>query len=83
MNNLTEKLSEALRLQAEIEQAKKLYEELDRLVLELQAAGFERAKHHGLDIELVDNFAETNVAFRMAAVKRFELKVRKAKGEGA
>jgi hypothetical protein len=69
------KLKRALSLLAEIELRKKLYEELDALVLELRTDGFVSGVCDGLELELKDNFADTNTQWRMAAVKRYELKV--------
>jgi len=69
------KLKRALSLLAEIELRKKLYEELDALVLELQSEGFTAGVCEGFELELRDNFADTNTQWRMAAVKRYELKV--------
>lgn len=74
------KLKRVIELQAEIEVRKALYDELDKLTLELQAEGFKHAELEGLVVDLVDNFADgRNTVFRPAGVKRFEMKVRKVK----
>lgn len=76
-------LNTAIGLLDKIEERKALYEELDLVVQELREAGFESAAWNGLDVVLKDNFAESNVAFRPAAVRRYELTAKvpkKAKG---
>lgn len=75
------KLKRVLELQAEIELRKALYDELDKLTLELLEDGFRDATLDGITLELVDNFAAgKNTVFRPAGVKRFEIKVKKVKG---
>lgn len=68
-----EKLAKVLSLIRELDMRKALYAELDALVLELQAGGFKTADLEGMRVELVDNFAESNVCFRPAGVKRYEI----------
>lgn len=80
MNQLEEQLREALRIQAEIKLAKKLYEELDAVIEKLRAGGFSEGEIDGQILRLEDNFADTNTQWRMAAVKRWELKVVKHGG---
>lgn len=70
------KLKRVLEIQKELEVRKALYDELDRLTLELKAGGFVSAELEGLRLELIDNFAEgKNTCFRPAGVKRFEIDV--------
>lgn len=72
-------LTRVIELQAELDVRKALYDELDMLTMQLQAEGFRDAELEGLMITLVDNFAVSNTAFRPAGVKRFELKVKRAR----
>ncbi len=73
--NLLKTLSRVIDIQKELDLRKELHAELDRLTLELEAAGFTETTLADLHIELVDNFAEKNTCFRPAGVKRFELDV--------
>lgn len=79
MTDLEVKLREALRLHKELELRKALYNELDVLIEALQAAGFTEMDLDEFHIKLTDNFADTNTQWRMAAVKRWELKIAKRK----
>jgi hypothetical protein len=70
------RLARIIEIQRELDIRKELYAELDRITLELVESGFASAELEGLQIDLVDNFAEgKNTVFRPAGVKRFELKV--------
>ena len=62
-------LKEAKQLTRVLEERKVLYQRLDQLTLLLQN---EDLSETGWAI--IDNFAEKNVAFRIATVRRFELK---------
>lgn len=73
------KLARLIELQKELDFRKELYAEQDRIVLELQAEGFQTAEFEGMVLELRDNFAEGNTVFRPAGVKRFELRIKKVK----
>jgi len=80
MKEHEEKIAKLIELTEEIERRKSLYDELEKLTLELKEAGFtsgEFKKYPGKEyaLELVDNFSEKNVAWRMAAVRRWEIKV--------
>lgn len=72
-------LARVLELQRELDVRKDLYTELDLLTMQLQAEGFKDAEFDGLLISLVDNFLASNTCFRPAGVKRFEIKVKRAK----
>lgn len=66
---ITELLVEAENIQASLATVKTLYTRLDEITenligQELSNTGF----------SIIDNFAEKNTVFRMAGVKRFELK---------
>lgn len=63
----------AVQLTRAIEGIKKLYDELDKLVLELKAQGFEQTVLDDSVISIRDNFETANTVFRTAGVKRFEL----------
>jgi hypothetical protein len=60
----------AIRIQ--LEASKELYAEQDKIVLELKNRCIERFSVAGTEYSIVDNFAQTNVVFRPAGVKRFE-----------
>jgi len=73
------KLARVIELTRELEIRKALYDELDKLTLELKAEGFNHKIMLGLEITLKDNFESANVQWRMAAVRRYEIKVKKLK----
>ena len=73
------KLAELIRITDELEARKALYDELDKLTIELKESGFQHAIFHGHEIKLCDNFEEKNVQFRVAGVRRFECKIKKMK----
>jgi len=73
------KLARIIELTRELEIRKALYDELDKLTLELKAEGFNHKIMLGLEITLKDNFESANVQWRMAAVRRYEIKVKKLK----
>lgn len=66
---ITELLVEAENIQASLAAVKPLYARLDEITESL--IGQELA---GSGFSIIDNFAEKNTVFRMAGVKRFELK---------
>lgn len=66
---ITKLCVEAQNILSAVEDYKKLYQRLDEITLELQ--GQELA---GTGLALIDNFAEKNVVWRPAGVRRFELK---------
>ncbi len=77
MKQATRKLIErALKIQQKLEENKPLYKELDEIVLNLASQGFSHDTLENLEIELVDNFADKNTCFKVAGVKRFDLKVK-------
>lgn len=73
------KLRRVLDIQRELDLRKELYEELDRLALELLKDGFQSAQLDGFMLTLVDNFREKNTVFRTAGVKQYEIRVKKLK----
>jgi len=80
---IEEKLEKLIELTEALEARKALYDELDKVTLELREAGFHHAILHGKEITLRDNFSEKNVQWRMAAVRRFEAIVKDVKEAGA
>lgn len=72
-------LKRVIQIHEELEVRKALYDELDMLIIQLQAEGFVSAEIDGLLIQLVNNFETTNTVFRPAGVKQFEVKVKRAK----
>lgn len=80
MTDMEIKLRKALAIQRELDLRKVLFEELDKVVAELRAAGFTEAIVDDKIVKLQDNFADTNTQWRMAAIKRWELKVTKRQG---
>lgn len=71
--NTQNKLRKVLDLISELDSRKALYDELDRLTLELQAEGFSHELLDGKVITLRDNFADKNTVFRVAGVKHYEI----------
>jgi len=72
-------LLQIMELQDKLDEAKKLYSEMDRLTEQFKEAyGLEPQMLEGSRIELVDNFSSKNTMFKTAAFKRFELKIVKA-----
>lgn len=72
-------VAKALRIQAELDIRKALYDELDKVIAELVTDGFREISFGDKRVVIQDNFASTNTVFRQAGVKRWELKVLKAK----
>lgn len=66
---ITELLVEAENIHASLDAVKPLYKRLDEIVEQLISHDLS-----GTGYAMVDNFAEKNTVFRMAGVKRFELK---------
>lgn len=64
-----------LEIKAELDSRNALYEEYDKLVLELQKGGFSLAVIGEDAISLVDNFAESNTAWKSCGVKRYDIKI--------
>ena len=64
-----------LQVKAELDSVKVLYEEYDKLVLELRDKGFSLAIIGDDAISLVDNFAESNTSWKSCGVKRYDVKV--------
>lgn len=70
-------LARLIVVAAEIAKVKKLYEEQDRLTLGLREAEFRSAEVDGILYTMTDNFADDkNVAYRIAFVRRFEVKTK-------
>lgn len=67
----------ARSIRQQLDEVKPLYHELDEITLALMNAK-EALQRHGRQygVELIDNFAEKNSAFRTVAIRRFELKWR-------
>lgn len=73
-------LERLLTLTEEITKLKALYEEYDLIVLRLHSLGFTEAECGGKTLTLQDNFKEKNTAYRVAFVKRFDVKVTSVRG---
>jgi hypothetical protein len=58
-----------------LEERKVLYAEYDTIVVELASEGFASALVDDMVLELKDNFANGNVGWTSAAVKRFEVTI--------
>ena len=69
------KLKRIINIVQLLEERKALYEELDALTLEVMQTGFTSGTLDGMFLELKDNFAKGNCAFRPAAVRRFEFEI--------
>jgi len=67
-------------VEAQIEESKKLYEQRDQLTLALKEAGFTGPlEHEGKTYTLVNNFEATNVCYRAAFVRLWEVKIKAVK----
>jgi hypothetical protein len=60
---------EAQNIMSSLEDVKKLYGRLDEITMLLKGEDLS-----GVSLVVIDNFAEKNVVFRPAGVRRFELK---------
>jgi hypothetical protein len=69
--SLAEKCKEAVSILKKLGRNKKLYARLEELTEELETV--RDLESHGLQV--VDNFAQKNTAFRQTAFKRVELKL--------
>lgn len=68
-------LKRALIVQEALAKAKALYKEQDELTLKILSFGQKSWERHGHYFVLVDNFADSNTTFRVARIKRFDLKI--------
>jgi hypothetical protein len=68
-----------IELKREIDERKALYDEFDKLVTELYLDKFEGLIEDGKTYNVVDKFEDANVAFTTTSVRRYDLKIRKAK----
>lgn len=73
-------LTRIIEIEAFKDEMKALYAEQDMLTMQLQDEGFQDAELNGFLLEMVDNFIKSNIQFRPAGVKRFEVKVKRLKG---
>lgn len=69
-------IERALKIQQKLEENKPLYQELDEIVLKLANDGFTHDTIDNVEVELVDNFATKNTCFKVAGVKRYDLKIK-------
>jgi len=65
-------VAEAKDVMTQLEAVKPLYRRLDELTLLLMGLDIS-----GMGLAVVDNFADKNTVFKVAGVKRFDLKVTK------
>lgn len=72
----------AVAISKQLESYKALYEELDTIAAQLKAARgvgvFHAVPSGAMVVTVVDNFEDTNVVWKPAGVRRFELKVEDA-----
>lgn len=66
---ITKLAVEAQNLMSAVEDYKKMYQRIDEITLILQGEDLS-----GTGLSVIDNFAEKNVVWRPAGVRRFELK---------
>lgn len=81
LNTATKReVKKALSLLEQLEELRELYKELDDITTILQKLHFTGVKvKPGIDFILKDNFAQSNIVFRSAGVKRYKLFIRKGK----
>ncbi len=72
---LEQLLDKAIETQLQIDSVKDLYKEMDAIIDKLISSGFETLSYKGRVISLIDNFKNKNTCFRVAGIKRFELKI--------
>jgi CO dehydrogenase/acetyl-CoA synthase beta subunit len=72
-------LARLIDIDKTLEEAKKLYDERDALTLALRDLAFAETVHEGKRFTLCDNFAQKNVCYRMAFVRRWEVKIKEVK----
>jgi hypothetical protein len=68
-NKLKRKVNEAMEIMTKLEEVHGLYDELNKITLEIKD---EDLTPFGLTV--VDNFEESNVCFRSAAVLHYQIK---------
>ncbi len=74
----TKKMIErVVEITAQLAEVKPLYKELDELTITLKDTKKDSFQTKDYSLVLVDNFAGKNTNYRVAAVKRFELKIEK------
>lgn len=74
--SLQEALERLLWIKGELDSRNALYEEYDRLVLELKDKGFDLAVIGDQVVSLIDNFAGgVNTSFKACGVKRFDIRI--------
>ena len=73
---IRKKLKQIIAIKQQIEANKALYERLDALILDLTNAGAKLRTYRDMSFNITDNFAVTNVCFRPAAVRRYEINIR-------
>lgn len=62
-----------------IDSSKMLYKERDELTDLLRKLNFTEMTRDGKSFKLTDNFADKNTCYRMAFVRRWEIKIKEAK----
>ncbi len=78
-NPIEQTLTRLMELERLIEEHKALYAERDALTLLLVREGFKDAEYEGKTFVLTDTFADSNVGYRVAFVRRFEVKIKDKK----
>lgn len=68
-------LSRAAEISLELEAVKALYRELDDITTELVEMEVFHAYSDGLQMSVIDNFADKNTGFRVARFKRYDIKI--------
>lgn len=79
--DIARKLKRAVEIHLDLEKVKPLYKELDEITLDLVKTGKTDFESLGIKCQIVDNFLDKNTCYRMAFVKRFELKIGPANGK--
>lgn len=74
--DVTAKIARLIDIQKELDERKKLYDEYDAIVTDLQENGFQSVIFQGLHLWLVDNFPPgKNTAYKVASVKKWDIKM--------
>jgi hypothetical protein len=68
-------LSRAVEIHNTLAGVKPMYKELDDIILLLRLSGTTHFCAGGYNLTIVDNFAESNVSFKVAAIRQYDIRV--------
>lgn len=65
----------AIEIKQQLDAMKPLYDELDKITMQILESGRTIGETTKATVILVDNFEDKNCVFKPAAIRRFELKI--------